>query len=172
MSQTFSIRTVAQEDAAAITAIYNYFIRETTITFELLELETTTMAERIHKISSRFPYLVAVDNNKLLGYAYANTWKTREAYNQTVETSIYLAPEEQRKGVGTVLYKQLLKELKHKNFQLAIGGITLPNESSIKLHENLGFTYVGKFTRVGYKFNKWLDVGYWESNLKNNLKLS
>jgi L-amino acid N-acyltransferase YncA len=166
MSLPFTIREVTLEDAEAIADIYNHYIKETTITFELKELSVEEMAQRIERISHQFPYLVATHGNKILGYAYANTWKTREAYKQTVETSVYLHPQEQGRGLGTALYAALLKELKESNFQLAIGGITLPNETSIRLHEKLGFQYIGKFSKVGYKFNKWLDVGYWECRIQ------
>jgi len=102
------------------------------------------------------------EGNKTLGYAYASKWKSRCAYKYSVETTVYLRPEVKGQGIGSKLYKELLTQLKEKNIHAAIGGIALPNDASIALHEKLGFKKIGQFKEVGYKFDKWIDVGYWE----------
>ncbi|MCU4155961.1 N-acetyltransferase [Carboxylicivirga sp. A043] len=156
------IRLVQMEDAPVIAAIYNHYISHSISTFELEPIEMAEMARRIKSISRQYPYFVYEEDNQLLGYAYASEWKSRKAYLQTVESSIYLHPEAQGKGIGTMLYTRLIDELKTLNIHAVIGGISLPNEASIALHEKLGFEKIGQFKEVGRKFDKWVDVGYWE----------
>lgn len=160
------IRTVStQEDAGAIRDIYNHYIRETVITFETEELTEEEMAGRIHGITTRFPYLVYEEGGKVIGYAYANTWRVRSAYDQTVETTVYLDPRQTGKGIGRTLYQALLDECRARNLHIAVASIALPNEHSVKLHERMGFEKVAHFTEVGWKFDRWRDVGFWELKL-------
>lgn len=159
------VRYATDQDVEAITRIYNYYITDSVITFELDAISKKEMNERFKSISSVYPYLVGLVDDEVIGYAYAGRWKERKAYDNTVETSIYLANNATGKGYGKELYSHLLREIKNQKIRLAIGGVTLPNEASVKLHESLGYKFVGKFTKVGYKFNQWLDVGYWELDL-------
>jgi len=103
-----------------------------------------------------------------MGYAYANKWKSRRAYKHSVESTIYIQSGELYKGIGTILYGELINRLKNLGFHSIIGGIAMPNEASINLHEKLGFEKVAHFKEVGFKFEKWIDVGYWELLLYNN----
>jgi phosphinothricin acetyltransferase len=96
------------------------------------------------------------------GFAYASKWKGRCAYRHTAETTVYVARSHWRCGVGKALYMQLLELLQHARIHAAIGGIALPNDSSVALHERLGFVKVAQFKEVGFKFNRWIDVGYWQ----------
>ena len=98
----------------------------------------------------------------MVGYAYAGVWRTRAAYRQTVESTVYLEQGLISKGYGTLLYRALIEELRKKEFHVVLGGITLPNPASVALHEKMGFKKVAHFTEVGYKFNHWLDVGFWQ----------
>ena len=109
------------------------------------------------------PYLVIEDTQSaVIGYAYASKWKGRCAYRFSVETSIYLAESAAGKGFGAQLYPALIDRLRATDVHLVIAGIALPNEASIGLHEKLGFEKVAHFKEVGFKFEKWVDVGYWQ----------
>ena len=156
------IRKVMLSDAEAICTIYNYYILNSVATFELESVDTDEMMRRIKRITQKFPWIVYVEANELLGYAYADDWKTRKAYKYTVESTIYIKNGYNGQGIGSRLYMFLLNELTKINIHAVIGGISLPNDASIALHEKLGFEKIGQFKDVGFKFNKWIDVGYWE----------
>ncbi len=160
------IREAIESDAKAIAEIYNYYIRNTVITFEEEEVSTSHFAERINNIQkSGYSWLVVIENDDIIGYAYASKWNERAAYRNTVEISIYLSHSTTSKGWGTKLYQALFSHLHHKSIHTAIGTITLPNTASIALHEKFGMEKVAHFKEVGYKFGKWLDVGYWQVRL-------
>jgi L-amino acid N-acyltransferase YncA len=161
-----ALRVASAQDAAAIVAIYNHYIATTTISFEESAVEVDDMAQRIGAVlAAGLPWLVAVEDGKILGYAYATKWRVRHAYRFSVESSVYLAQDAAQRGVGTRLYVALIELLRAGNCHLVIGGIALPNDASIALHEKLGFAKVAHFNEVGYKFARWLDVGYWQLNL-------
>ncbi len=157
------IRDAHSDDAAAIVRIYNPYITDTCITFETEAVTAATMQGRMQDVQQAgLPYFVCEVQGEVVGYAYATPWKARAAYRQSVESSVYLAPDAQGKGVGSALYQALLAKLHHINIHAVIGGIALPNDASIALHERLGFAYVGKFEQVGFKHGRWVDVGYWQ----------
>jgi L-amino acid N-acyltransferase YncA len=157
-----NIRPIIAHDIAAVTEIYNYYIRHTTITFEEEDVTVDEMAQRVANITAQFPWFVLEADGTLAGYAYANVFKARSAYRFTVETTVYLNHTITGKGYGTALYQYLLAELKGRGIKNAIGVIAIPNPASVKLHEKLGFQQVGHFKSVGWKFEQWLDVGYWQ----------
>lgn len=160
------IRTATEQDAEAISRIYNHYIANTVITFEEELLSSDDIANRIKAtLAAGLPWLIAEENNVVLGYAYANPWKNRSAYQFSVETSVYLDPNASRKGWGSQLYQALFAQLKHTKIRTVIGGITLPNPASVALHEKLGMHKSAHFSDVGYKFNQWIDVGYWQKSL-------
>lgn len=150
------------EDAGAICEIYNHYITDTVVTFENDPVDRETMRLRIESISARFPYFVYEQDGEILGYCYASTWRSRAAYDRTVETTIYLHRDRTGKGIGYLLYQELLGALRGLDFHVAVASITLPNTRSVALHEKFGFRKVAHFTEVGNKFGKWLDVGFWE----------
>ena len=159
------IRPASPEDGTAICALYNHYIEHTTITFEETLLRPYEMEERIRKISAKYPYLVWEEEagpGEINGYAYVNTWRERSAYRFAAELSIYVRDGLQGRGMGRKLMEKLLGEVRKTDIHGLIAGITLPNERSIALHEKFGFRKIAHFQEVGYKFNKWLDVGYWE----------
>lgn len=156
------IRTVKPEDAPEIREIYNQYVLNSTITFEETPVSIEAMAERIKSINSGLPWVVCENGQQILGYAYAARWKSRSAYMRSVESTVYLKQGESNKGVGYRLYSELIKRLTTLGFHAVIGGIALPNQASIALHEKLGFEKVAHFKEVGFKFNQWIDVGYWE----------
>jgi len=170
------IRSADTSDAEALCAIYNHYIAETTITFEEDPVSTQDMAERMVAADSAHPWLVWEETNNaggkgnISGYAHASPWKSRCAYRYSVETSVYLNPNAQGRGIGSALYEALIATLDRGNCHSLLrgnchsllAGIALPNAASIALHEKLGFAKIGQFVEVGYKFDQWIDVGYWE----------
>ncbi|TFW16057.1 N-acetyltransferase family protein [Massilia arenosa] len=157
------IRTATVADAPALAAIYNHYIRETTITFEEEPLMPDEMARRIESVqASGLSWLVSEVDGAIAGYAYATKWRERSAYRFSVESTVYVAPERQGQGLGRALYDQLLAALKDRGVHTVIGGIAQPNEGSVALHEKMGFRKVAMFEQVGQKFGRWIDVGYWQ----------
>jgi L-amino acid N-acyltransferase YncA len=160
------IRQATSADAAAIAAIYNHYVLNTSVTFEEEAVATSQMAERITQVKADgLPWLVLEQNGELLAYAYATKWRVRSAYRFSVESTVYVKDGVTAKGLGSQLYQQLLTDLKALGLHLVIGGITLPNEKSIALHEKFGFEKCGHFQQVGFKFEQWRDVGYWQKLL-------
>ncbi|HWA10263.1 MAG TPA: arsinothricin resistance N-acetyltransferase ArsN1 family B [Opitutaceae bacterium] len=159
---TSAFRVATSADAGAICSIYNPYIRDTVVTFEEEAVTEAAMQQRLAAIGSKFPWLVAELGGGIVGYAYATEWRSRSAYRHSVETTVYLASDCCGKGLGTALYRELIERLRPGGFHRAIGGIALPNEASVALHEKLGFRKVAHLTEVGRKFGRWIDVGYWE----------
>lgn len=160
------LRVATPDDAAAIVAIYNHYVLNTSISFEEQAVSAPEMAQRITDIlSAGLPWLVLEEGGAVLGYAYATKWRVRHAYRFSVESSVYLAPEAGGQGHGSALYAALLERLTASGFHLVIGGIALPNPASIALHEKMGYEKVAQFREVGYKYGQWLDVGYWQKVL-------
>lgn len=160
------LRSASAADAAAICRIYNAYVATTTITFEEDAVTERDMAQRIADVGEAgLPWLVLEVDGRVAGYAYATRWRVRSAYRHSVESTIYLDPAYAGRGFGRILYDALLGELRRRELHRVIGGIALPNDASIKLHEALGFRKVAHFTEVGMKFGRWIDVGYWERRL-------
>lgn len=161
--QKYTIRNVSPADAAEIAQIYNHYIANTIITFEEEVVSGDIISERIKEVQlSQLPWLVAEQEGDILGYSYASKWHGRCAYRFSTEVTVYLDPDHVGKGIGSGLYSNLLAALKSQGIHAALGGIALPNEASIKLHEKMGFLKVAQFKEVGFKFNRWIDVGYWQ----------
>src|SRR5262245_17948926 len=169
---TVSLRLATPDDAAACVALYAPYVRETSITFEYEVPTVADFRQRIETVLKLAPWLLAVDTRdgggaeRVLGYAYGGTWRTRVAYRWVVETAIYVDKDARGRRIGTALYGTLMELLRLQGFCRAIGGITLPNVESEKLHEKLGFTFVGNFRRCGWKQGTWWDVGFWEKELQ------
>ena len=157
-----NVRLARSKDASQITEIYNFYIENTHLTFETELVTSAEMQKRISEITENCPFFVAEENGEILGYAYAARYKARQAYRHSVEISVYVKNGRNRKGIGKSLYRALLKELSAADIHAIIAGIALPNEASIRFHENFGFAKVAHFQEVGFKFGKWIDVGYWE----------
>jgi len=157
------IREATFSDASAITAIYNYYILNTTITFELYPITRGETIKRMEKLKEVGPYLVYEEGGEIIGYAYVSRFRERQAYEHSVESSIYLKNGCGGKGLGTKLYSELLSQVSLQ-CHVIIGGIALPNEASVRLHEKCGFRKVAHFSEVGWKFGRWIDVGFWQKN--------
>ena len=157
------IRAIADSDCDAVTRIYNHYITDTIITFEEEPITAAEIASRVQEVlSSDLPWIVAEEGGEIVGYAYASKWKSRAAYRFSVETTVYLGANRTRGGWGTKLYSELFDQLRARGIHAAIGGIALPNEASIALHEKFGMEKVAHFPEVGFKFGRWIDVGYWQ----------
>jgi phosphinothricin acetyltransferase len=160
------IRNAIASDADSIARIYNHYILNTIITFEEQAVSAQEIAGRIAKVTSTpLPWLVEASDDKIIGYAYASEWKERRAYRFAVESTVYLDPDSVGKGYGTQLYERLLASLRERGMHVVIGCIALPNPASIALHEKLGLRKVAHFSEVGFKFEKWIDVGFWQATL-------
>jgi L-amino acid N-acyltransferase YncA len=158
-----TIRTATLADAAGVVAIYNHFVLETIVTFEEQPIDSAEMSRRMESVwQSSLPWLVAEQGGAVVGYAYASKWKERIGYRFSVESSVYCAPNAVGRGLGTRLYGALLPLLRERGVHAVIGGIALPNEASIALHEKLGMRKVAHFEQTGFKFDRWIDVGYWQ----------
>jgi len=162
------IRDARAADAARLAAIYNHYVARTVVTFEVDPVDTDEMRGRVAAVQGDgLPWLVAGDDaGDVIGYAYATRWRARAAYRHSVESSIYLAPEAVGRGIGRSLYQRLLERLRADGLHTVIGGAALPNPASVALHEALGFTQVAHLREVGRKFGRWIDVGYWQLQLR------
>jgi len=157
------IRPAQLSDAAAIASIYNYYIEHTFVTFEEACISAADMEARMRLIlDKQQPWIICEKEGEIVGYAYAGEWKSRCAYRYSLESTVYLKNGAQGQGIGSALYLELIQLLKAKKYHAVIGGISLPNEASVALHEKLGFRKIGQFVEVGYKFDRWIDVGYWQ----------
>ncbi len=157
-----NIRQANIADAVQIGEIYNFYVENSHHTFETEAVTLGEMQDRINTIVKKYPYFVAEEDGEILAYAYAAQYKSRRAYNLSTEISVYVKNGAKGKGLGTKLYKKLFKELSKTDVHAIIAGISLPNETSVKLHERFGMEKVAHFREVGFKFGKWIDVGYWE----------
>jgi L-amino acid N-acyltransferase YncA len=156
------IRNATSDDAAAICGIYDYYIRNTTITFEEETVPVEEMQNRIADVTAALPWLVAEKQGAVVGYAYAGKWHKRSAYRFSVESTVYVAQHARRQGIGRELYEALLGDLRSRSLHTVIAIVALPNPASVALHERMGFEKVGHLKAVGWKFGRWVDVGYWE----------
>ena len=160
-----NIRQVQDKDIPKIIEIYNWYILNTTITFEIKAISFLEMKKRIQEKIEKYDWLVGEFNQEIIGYAYYSSFRTRPAFNHTVESSIYLAQESIGKGFGKPLYSELTESAKKRGFRELIGVIALPNQGSIALHQKLGFQEIGVLKNVGYKFDNYIDVGIWQKSI-------
>jgi len=161
---THVVRPAVPEDSIAIATLYNRFVIESTATFELAPVDAATMAERLEGSPAGLRWLVVESSaERVVGYASVAPWKPRGAYARTVETSVYLEAGHQGQGLGKAVYGQLLGEIWSQGYHAALAGIALPNAISIGLHERLGFQKAGVLKEVGFKFGRWIDIGYWQA---------
>lgn len=165
MPEEVVIRDATPADAANVLAIYAPYVIETCISFEMEPPSVDEMQQRMLGATDRLPWLVMQRGSEIMGYAYATQFRARKAYENTAESSVYVGQSYQRQGVGRRLMEELLNRLRTAKFHRVIAGATLPNAGSAGLHERLGFHSVGVFTQVGYKFDQWRDVGFWELRL-------
>jgi phosphinothricin acetyltransferase len=155
-----SIRPALLSDCGAIARIYEPAVTRGTTSFELDAPDEAEMARRMGALTEKgYPYLVGELENAVVGYAYAGPYRTRPAYRFTVENSIYVAPDAQRRGVGRALLMDLIDACKERGYRqmLAVIGDSPNQPGSIGLHKACGFVEVGRLPDVGFKFGRWLD---------------
>jgi len=161
--RNLAIRQALISDAEAIQAIYAPIVENTPISFEEMPPSADEMASRITAtIEHGYPYLVADQDGDAVAYAYAGQHRARAAYRWSVDVTIYVAEAARGAGIGKALYEELLQQLRQAEFHAAFAGIALPNPGSVALHEAVGFTHVGTYQEVGFKFGRWHDVGWWQ----------
>jgi phosphinothricin acetyltransferase len=161
-----AIRRATREDAAAVREIYRPAIEGSAASFEVEVPTVSDVEERIASALQGYEWLVAESGGEVIGYAYAGQFRARAAYAPSAEVSVYLAENARGKGVGRALLSELIKRLQETGFANALAGVTLPNPASVRLFESMGFKQVGVFRRVGYKFDAWHDVGWWQLELE------
>ncbi len=160
------IRLAAPDDAAAVAALYAPFVTDSIVSFENFPPDEDEMRGRIESGGELYPWLTDWDEkNRLMGFAYASPFRPRHAYRFTVETSVYLAPYAQGRGLGRQLYDRLLPLLEAQGFTQAIAAISLANDASVALHEKCGFVAAGEYRNVGFKLGGWRSVGLWQRAL-------
>jgi L-amino acid N-acyltransferase YncA len=156
------VRLAMVDDAEAMLAIYAPVVRDSAISFELEPPTLAEMRGRIEAGASSLPWLVCERAGTLLGYAYAGPHRSRPAYRWSVETSVYVSADAQRRGVARALYSSLMAILELQGYRNLFAIITLPNPASVAFHEVLGFAPIGVHRRAGYKLGAWHDVGWWQ----------
>ncbi len=167
MAQAFQIRTALEKDVPAITEIYNYYVANTTVTFDVDSYTPDQRRVWFRQFcpEHRHQMVVAERAGIVVGYAYSTVFRGRKAYDSTVETTVYVDRNAQRGGIGTALYTDLFKRLAQRDVHRAIACIALPNDPSVALHERLGFRLKGSLAEVGHKFGKYWDIGWYEKSI-------
>ncbi len=166
------ISTASPDDAAELLEIYAPYVRDTAISFEYDVPTLEQFRQRIEKTLEKYPYIKAVSDGKILGYAYASEFKSRRAYDRCVETSIYVRRDARSAGIGRRLYEALERALKMQNILNVNACITYSEQdcefltkTSMFFHEKLGYRLVGRFTECGYKFGRWFDMIWMEKHI-------
>lgn len=157
-----TIRVGAEGDTGAITDIYTSIVEDTHFSFETTPPAESEMAGRIRETLERFPWVVCEYDGRVVGYSYASPHNDRSAYQWSIDVSVYIGEEWQRRGVAQGLYESLFALLRRQGFYTAYAVIALPNPPSVALHKDLGFERVGLYEKAGYKHGDWRDVSHWE----------
>jgi L-amino acid N-acyltransferase YncA len=166
ISMAAHIRFVGPADAAGIVAIYAPYCESTCVSFEIVAPSIEQMEQRIIHVTAGYPWLIGEIDGQIAGYVYATRHRERAAYRWSVDVAVYVATHCQRRGIGRILYQALFSILREQGYFKAFAGVSLPNAASIALHERMGFRRAAVFSGVGYKFGRWLDVGWWHLDLQ------
>jgi len=162
------IRLATHDDGDAVAAIYQPVVAGTAISFEMIPPDGSEMARRIDETLRAYPWLVCDVDGRTAGYAYAARHRVRGAYQWSVDTSVYIADAHRRRHIGRGLYTSLFAILAAQGYFNAFAGIALPNMASVALHEAMGFEPIGVYRHVGYKLDRWHDVGWWQLSLRHH----
>ncbi|HZU60771.1 MAG TPA: arsinothricin resistance N-acetyltransferase ArsN1 family B [Solirubrobacteraceae bacterium] len=152
-------------DAAACAGVYAPYVRDSVISFEAEPPDEVEMRQRMETVSARYPWLVAEVDGRVVGYAYASQHRDRAAYRWAVDVAVYLEAGHHGQGIGGALYEALFQALSRQGLRMACAGITLPNPASVALHRKLGFEIVGVYRQIGWKFDRWHDVAWYQRRL-------
>jgi L-amino acid N-acyltransferase YncA len=161
MTADVTIRAATAADASAIADIYRPYVLETFISFEESPPTAADFEARM-LATPRLPWLVAVRAGAVVGYCYASRHHARASYRWSADVSVYVSPSERGRGVGRLLYGELLPLVRALGYISVFAGISLPNDASVGIHEAFGLTPVGVYRNVGFKHNAWRDVGWWQ----------
>lgn len=159
------LRLARSADGADLARIYRPVVTDSATSFEVEPPSGARMASRVETTLPTWPWLVATSDAGVVGYAYAGAHRPRPAYRWATETSVYVAETARGRGVGRQLCDALLELLGLQGYRVAIALVTLPSPASVGLHEALGFRHAGTLSRVGHKFDRWHDVGWWQRGL-------
>ncbi|MEO5838971.1 MAG: N-acetyltransferase family protein [Acidimicrobiales bacterium] len=162
------VRTATIDDLEQVVAIYNHYVLHTPITFDLAPFTVEDRRDWFEQFSTtgRHRLLVAVDRGAVVGYAGSHQFRTKAAYDTTVETTVYCAPNAVGRGIGHALYLALFQAIEGEDIHSLLAAITLPNDASVALHERFGFTRAGVTHEVGRKFDRYWNVGWYERILE------
>ncbi|WP_193607747.1 GNAT family N-acetyltransferase [Nocardioides lijunqiniae] len=165
MSEESRVRPATRADLAGIKAIYDHQVLTSTSTFETTPPPLDYWTARLESTERGDHLLVAVEGERLLGYAYSASYRPRPAYARTRETSVYLAPEAAGRGLGRRLYDDLLAALRADDVHTVLAVVAQPNPASEALHRACGFEQVGLLPEVGFKLDRWIDTALWALRL-------
>jgi len=169
MGNQYSMRLITESDAEDVLNIYSYYVRETVISFEYVVPSQEDFLQRIKTISAQYPWLVFLSGSKIIGYAYASSHRQRTAYQWSCESTVYLIPEFHRKGIARLLYQALFSLLRLQGYFNVYAGVTLPNKKSVGFHRSFGFSEVGVYKEIGYKFEEWHDVQWFQFEIQQHI---
>ncbi len=169
MDPKYSIRLITERDADEVLSVYKYFVDNTIVSFEYEAPTRDEYLQRIITNTEKYPWLVCLRNNEIVGFAYGSTHRYRTAYQWSPESTIYLSPGFHTKGIGRILYETLFLLLKLQGYYNVFAGITLPNEKSVGLHRALGFEEVGIFRNIGYKHGNWHHTHWFQLDLTEHI---
>lgn len=162
------IRLVQSRDFEPIAALTNHFIRETTVHFGTQPVSAAELQDAWEQAKHRYPWIVGEVDGRFAGLARLYTWRERDAYRWTPESSIYVALDQHRRGVGRALYESLIETATAQGYRSLVAGITLPNDPSVALHEAMGFERVGQVQDAGFKFGAWHPVVFYQRRLRTD----
>ena len=169
MCDIITFRNATAQDAEKLLEIYGPYVENTAVSFEYDVPSVEEFQKRIENTTKKYPYLIAEENGQILGYAYAGAFYGRAAYDWSAETTVYLAPNAQKKGIGRKLYEALEEALKEMGVMNLYACIAYPEQvdeyldyNSTLFHEHMGYKKVGKFYKCGYKFGRWYSMIWME----------
>jgi L-amino acid N-acyltransferase YncA len=154
------VRAATVEDAPSVLEIYRPYVDGSVVSFEYEVPAVEEIARRISVCQEKYPWLVALLNDEIVGYAYASDFRSREAYKWIPEVSVYVTPRAKGKGIAKQLYNELFEQLKALGMIAVFAGMTTPNPETERFHEKMGFKFSAKFEKIGFKNNAWHDVTF------------
>ena len=161
------LQLIKEEDIAEVLEIYTPYVQDTAITFECEVPTLENFSDRVHHYMEQYPWIVAKTHGKIVGYAYASLYRSREAYQLCCELSVYLRPENKGTDLGRTLYSALMDLLTLQGYYTVYGVITLPNEASLTLHKRLGFSMDGIQSNCGFKLGSWHNTAIMSKALRD-----
>jgi L-amino acid N-acyltransferase YncA len=159
------VRAATAQDAERIRSIYAPYVTATAVSFEEVPPDSAEIGRRM-RARPHLPWLVAEVTGRVAGYAYASTHHTRPAYRWTADCSVYIDEAHRSRGLGRLLYRRLIAEVRELGYVTLVAAVTLPNAASVRLHESLGFRAIGTVRHAGHKLGAWHDVGWWQLALR------